>query len=66
VDVSRELPGAARIVDEDEFEAAAACYGYTEEFRRFCYEVARRAVEVADRWQAGDAPTFGDGEANVV
>ena len=66
LDVSRELPGAARIVDEDEFEEGAARYGYPLEFRRFCYEVARQAVEIADRWQAGDAPPFGDSEANGV
>jgi hypothetical protein len=62
LDVSRELPGAARIVDEDEFEAAAARYGYSEAFQRFCYEVAREAVGIANHWQAGEMPTFGDRE----
>lgn len=53
LDVSRELPGRARIVDEDEFEEVAARYGYTDEFRRFCYEVAREAVRIADGWVVG-------------
>jgi protein associated with RNAse G/E len=65
LDVSRELPGRARIVDEDEFEEAAARYGYTEEFQRFCYEVAREAVGIANGWPAGDMPTFGDSESNL-
>lgn len=56
LDVSRELPGRARIVDEGEFEEAAACYGYTDEFRHFCCDMALEAVEVANHWQAGDPP----------
>jgi protein associated with RNAse G/E len=52
LDVSRELPQAARIVDEDEFAEAAREHGYSQAFQEHCYEVAREAVEVANRWVA--------------
>ncbi|MEJ2209866.1 MAG: DUF402 domain-containing protein [Anaerolineae bacterium] len=65
LDVSRKMPGAARIVDEDEFEEAATRFGYTADFQHFCYEVAHEAVEVADRWQARDMPPFGAREASL-
>jgi protein associated with RNAse G/E len=56
LDVSRVLPGAARIVDQEEFREAAVRYGYSEPFRRACYQVAREAVEVANGWEARGMP----------
>jgi protein associated with RNAse G/E len=56
LDVSRRLPGEARIVDQDEFAEAAARYGYSEEFQRACYRTALEARELANRWVAGGMP----------
>lgn len=58
LDVTREPPHKARIVDQDEFVEAAAKYGYPEEFQQACYEVAREALEVADRWVARGMPAL--------
>jgi protein associated with RNAse G/E len=52
LDVSRELPNPARLVDEDEFEEAALKYGYSPEFQQTCYQVAQEAIEVANNWVA--------------
>lgn len=52
LDVSREPPHGARIVDQDEFAEAAARYGYSPTFQEACYRTAREAVELADRWVA--------------
>lgn len=57
LDISRRLPHQARIVDEDEFQAAASRYGYSQELQEACYRVAREALEVASQWQAGGMPT---------
>jgi protein associated with RNAse G/E len=57
LDVSREPPDPARIVDEDEFQAAAARYGYSEALQQACYRVAGEALEVASRWQARGMPS---------
>jgi protein associated with RNAse G/E len=57
LDVSRELPCGARIVDEDEFREAAREYGYSEEFQRACYETARQAIELANHWIARGMPS---------
>jgi protein associated with RNAse G/E len=56
LDVSRVLPGRARLVDEDEFEEAVHKYGYSDEFQRTCYRVAREALEIADNWVATGMP----------
>jgi protein associated with RNAse G/E len=56
LDVSRELPGPARLVDEDEFEEAAIQYGYSAAFQETCYRVAREAIEVAENWIATGMP----------
>jgi protein associated with RNAse G/E len=56
LDVSRILPGQARLVDEDEFEEAAIKYGYSAEFQQTCYQVAREALEIADNWVAKGMP----------
>jgi len=56
LDVSRKPPHPARIEDEDEFREAAAKYGYSEAFQEACYEVAREAMGLADRWVAQGMP----------
>ena len=48
LDVTRVLPNAAEIIDEDEFAEAVVTYGYTEEFQAQCYRVAREALAVAN------------------
>jgi protein associated with RNAse G/E len=58
LDVSRRPPGEARLEDEDEFQEAAAEYGYSEEFQRACYEVAREALDLANRWVARGMPAI--------
>jgi protein associated with RNAse G/E len=60
LDVSRRLPGEARLEDEDEFLEAASEYGYSEEFQQACYEVAREALDVANGWVAGGMPETDD------
>ena len=56
LDVSRRPPGDARLEDEDEFQEAAAKYGYSEEFQRTCYEVTREALDLANHWVARGMP----------
>ena len=56
LDVSRIPPREARLEDEDEFEEAAAEYGYSEAFQRTCYEVAQEAIDLANRWLARGMP----------
>jgi protein associated with RNAse G/E len=47
------IPGqAARIVDQDEFEAAIARYGYSTEFQAHCWRVAEEACALAEGWLA--------------
>jgi protein associated with RNAse G/E len=57
LDVSRELPHRARLVDEDEFQQAVLEYGYSAEFQQTCYRIAQEALEVADNWVAKGMPT---------
>jgi protein associated with RNAse G/E len=59
LDVSRELPYPARIVDEDEFEEAASEYGYSDEFQQTCYRIANEALEIANHWVAKGVPNAG-------
>ncbi|MBM3126734.1 MAG: DUF402 domain-containing protein [Chloroflexi bacterium] len=59
LDVSKLPPAPARIVDEDEFAEAVVQYRYSEEFQERMIADARKAVELADRWQAMSAPIFG-------
>jgi protein associated with RNAse G/E len=56
LDVSRQPPQPARLVDEDEFAEAVVAYGYTETFQIACYRVAREALALADGWVAGGMP----------
>ncbi len=58
LDVSRQPPHAARIVDEDEFREAAGRYAYSDEFQNACYEVAKEAMALADRWVAKGIPAI--------
>ncbi|MFN2240728.1 MAG: DUF402 domain-containing protein [Anaerolineae bacterium] len=65
LDVSRRPPDAAELVDEDEFQEAAIEYGYSEEFQRTCYEVAREALDLANRWVARGIPASGANEGSA-
>lgn len=58
LDVIRELPHKARIVDQEEFRNAASKFGYSEEFQQTCYRAAREAVAVANRWMTRGMPDF--------
>jgi protein associated with RNAse G/E len=56
LDVSRLPPGEAQLEDEDEFQEAVVEYGYSEEFQRACYEVAREALDLANGWEGRGMP----------
>ena len=56
LDVSRRPPREALLEDEHEFEEAAVEYGYSEEFQRTCYAVAKEALDLANRWEARGMP----------
>ena len=56
LDVSRRPPDKAELVDEDEFQEAAIEYGYSAEFQRACYQAAREALDLANRWVARGMP----------
>jgi protein associated with RNAse G/E len=58
LDVSLRPPAPARIVDEDEFAAAAEKFGYSESFKREIYQLAKDALKIAEAWQPGPAPKF--------
>jgi protein associated with RNAse G/E len=58
LDISYRPPAPARIVDEDEFAAAAVKYGYSESFKREIYQLAEEAQKFAEAWQPGPAPEF--------
>lgn len=59
LDVSAYPPAKAVVVDEEEFVEAALKYGYSAGFQREMHQVAAEALEIANNWQAGDAPVFG-------
>ncbi len=59
LDVVRDLPGSARLVDEDEFAEAIPLYQYSSEFQEKAYTAAREAMKLADEWQARPCPVFG-------
>jgi hypothetical protein len=48
LDVAREMPAPAYVMDEDEFAEAALAYGYTPEFQAWCYAVVHEALAVAN------------------
>jgi GrpB-like predicted nucleotidyltransferase (UPF0157 family)/protein associated with RNAse G/E len=57
LDVVKRLGQAARIVDEDEFAAAAVAYGYSSSFQNFCQQVAQEALALAEAWVPVGLPT---------
>ncbi|MEZ4735326.1 MAG: GrpB family protein [Caldilineaceae bacterium] len=50
LDVLKRAGQPARIVDEDEFNAAALQYGYSAGFQAYCRQQAQLALELAERW----------------
>ena len=56
LDVSRRLPHAAQLIDEDEFAEAIITYQYTKEFQEKMYSVAEEAMELANHWNARPCP----------
>jgi protein associated with RNAse G/E len=58
LDVSRQPPHEARIVDEQDFLEEVSRYGCSTEFRQACYRVAQEAVALANRWVAGGMPAI--------
>jgi predicted RNA-binding protein associated with RNAse of E/G family len=48
LDVVREMPAPAYLMDEDEFAEAAQAYGYTPEFQVWCHDAARQAMDFAN------------------
>jgi protein associated with RNAse G/E len=58
LDVSKVLPKAAQLIDEDEFAEAAVKYQYTQEFQDRMYSVAQEALELANKWKARPVPYF--------
>jgi protein associated with RNAse G/E len=59
LDVVRDIPGMAKIVDEDEFAEAVLKYQYSEEFQKRMVTAAQEARDLADRWNANPIPVFG-------
>ena len=59
LDVIRDMPGPAKIIDEDEFSEAIQQYQYSEEFQKRMYQAAQEALELANHWTAYPAPVFG-------
>jgi protein associated with RNAse G/E len=51
LDVSQLAGQAPRIVDQDEFAAAAVAFGYSDEFMHQCYELAEALLDVVAHWQ---------------
>jgi protein associated with RNAse G/E len=60
LDVVRDLPGTAKLVDEDEFVEAIPIYHYSREFQEKMYAAASEAMKLADEWQARPCPVFGE------
>jgi protein associated with RNAse G/E len=58
LDVIKEFPNDARIIDEDEFLEAVGIYQYTKEFQDKMYAAAEEALELANHWKARPAPQF--------
>ncbi|MEZ4517880.1 MAG: DUF402 domain-containing protein [Chloroflexota bacterium] len=51
LDIVQYVGREAEIVDEDEFAAAAAEFGYSDEFQRLCYAAAAEALDTVRTWQ---------------
>jgi protein associated with RNAse G/E len=63
LDVVRDLPGPAQLIDEDEFAEAILNYQYSPEFQEKMYSAAREALELANNWNAKPVPVFGGDHA---
>jgi protein associated with RNAse G/E len=63
LDVVRDMPGPAELIDEDEFAEAILKYQYSEDFQQKMYAAAREALELANGWSAKPAPVFGGNHA---
>jgi hypothetical protein len=63
LDVVRDMPGVARLVDEDEFVEAVVKYRYSEEFQKKMYAAAEEALDLANSWNAKPVPVFGGDHA---
>jgi predicted RNA-binding protein associated with RNAse of E/G family len=50
LDISKSPGHPARLVDEDEFAAAALRYAYTPAFQIHCYSAAADALRLAESW----------------
>ena len=50
LDVLKRAGQPARIVDEDEFAAAAIQYGYSAGFQAYCHQQAQLALKLAESW----------------
>lgn len=59
LDVTLRPGGQPRLLDEDEFEEAAARFSYTPDFQAACRRAAAEALEVAARWRPGGLPLLG-------
>lgn len=59
LDVSKRRGEPARIVDVDEFAAAAIQYGYSAEFQAYCHQQAQLALELAENWPGQNLSSHG-------
>lgn len=58
LDVVRRHGQKARVVDEDEFEAAAVQFGYTCEFRDSCRRAVKDALRLVHQWHPMGPPQW--------
>jgi protein associated with RNAse G/E len=63
LDVVRDMPDPAQLIDEDEFAEAILNYQYSPEFQEKMYTAAREALELANGWNAKPVPVFGGDHA---
>lgn len=56
LDVVKRPGEELRIVDEDEFDQAAAQFGYSHEFKCSCRDAVDEAIDLASRWCIAGAP----------
>ncbi|MDD2921671.1 MAG: DUF402 domain-containing protein [Anaerolineales bacterium] len=59
LDVVKDFPKKARLIDEDEFLEAIETYNYSKEFQAQMYAAANEALELAENWVARPVPEFG-------
>jgi protein associated with RNAse G/E len=56
LDVQWRPDHPAQVIDEDEFAAAVALYGYTPEFQAACRAAAMSALQLIETWQPAGSP----------